>query len=184
MNEIIFFFFYNLSHQSIFFDKLVVFFAVYFPFIVVFLAGVFLLMHHEIFRAENIFQILMQKKKEILLVFVYGFLAYFLAVIFKYLFHTLRPFMALSDVSPLFHETGFAFPSGHAAFFGALSVAIFLAHKKAGLPAQTGYIFIFFAFLIGIARVIAGVHFPFDILGGVILGGLIAWLVAYFLKNI
>jgi len=45
----------------------------------------------------------------------------------------------------------------------------------------------FFALLIGIARIIAGVHFPVDILGGFILGILTAYLVKYFhqklLKN-
>jgi len=35
----------------------------------------------------------------------------------------------------------------------------------------------FFAFLIGIARIIAGVHFPIDILGGFILGAGIAYLI-------
>ncbi|KKQ08185.1 MAG: Bacitracin transport permease protein BCRC [Parcubacteria group bacterium GW2011_GWB1_36_5] len=174
MNNQIFFFFYNLAHQSAFFDNLVIFFAVYFPFIVIFLAGIFLLMHHEIFKAESIFQILMQKKKELLLAFLSSFLAYFLAVILKLLFHTSRPFLDLPNVQALFSETGFAFPSGHAAFFGALGVALFLTHKKAG------YIFMFFAFIIGFSRVIAGIHFPIDILGGFVLGV----IVAYFLKKI
>ncbi len=49
------------------------------------------------------------------------------------------------------------------------------------LPAMNGSnIFIFFAFIIGLARIIAGVHFPIDILGGFLFGGLIA----YFLKNV
>ncbi len=37
----------------------------------------------------------------------------------------------------------------------------------------------FFALLIGIARVMAGVHFSIDILGGFILGALIALIVQY-----
>ena len=32
----------------------------------------------------------------------------------------------------------------------------------------------FFALIIGIARIMAGVHFPIDILGGFVLGSLIA----------
>jgi len=174
MNNQIFFYFYNLAHQSVFFDKLVVFLAVYFPFIVVFVAGIFLLMHHEVFKAKNVLQILIQKKKEILFVFVSAFISYVLAVILKIIFHTLRPFLALPNVHALFSETGFAFPSGHAAFFGALGVALFFTHKKAG------YVFMFFAILIGLARIVAGVHFPIDILGGFILGA----LVAFSLKNV
>ena len=175
MNDTIFFFFYNLAHHSVFFDKLIIFTAVYFPFVVVFLAGVFLLMHHEIFKADNVLQILLQKKKEILFVFVSGFLAYFLSVIFKYIFHTLRPFLALPNVHALFNESGFAFPSGHATFFSALAFAIFFTHKKAG------YIFMFFALIIGLARITAGVHFPIDILGGFVLGSLVAYFVRQFL---
>ena len=69
MNETIFFFFYNLSHQSVFFDKIVIFFAETFPYIVLMLVGLFLLFHHEVFKAESPLQVLAQKYKEILVVF-------------------------------------------------------------------------------------------------------------------
>ncbi|MEK7140552.1 MAG: phosphatase PAP2 family protein [Patescibacteria group bacterium] len=174
MNETIFYFFYNLAHQSQIFDQIVVFLAVYFPYVVVVLAGIFLLMHHEVFQADNPWQIFMQKKKEILMVFFSGVLAWVLSVGLKILIHTERPFVILKDVVPLFQETGFAFPSSHAAVFMALAVSIFFTHKKAG------YVFIFLALLIGLARIVAGVHFPIDILGGFALGALIA----YFLKNV
>ncbi|MFA6077272.1 MAG: phosphatase PAP2 family protein [Candidatus Paceibacterota bacterium] len=178
MNETIFYFFYNLAHQSVWLDKFIIFTAVYFPFAVVFLAGIFIIMHHEVFRSREPFKVFMQKKKEILEVFLSAFSAYFLAVILKLLIHTPRPFLALTNVKALFPETGFAFPSGHAAFFAALSISIFFSHKKAG------YLFMFFAFLIGLARIMAGVHFPIDILGGFILGALVSYLVAYFVKKI
>ncbi len=171
MNNSIFYFFYNLAHQAQIFDWVVIFLAVYFPYVVVILAGLFLLFHHEVFKAESSLQVFLQKKKEILAAFVSSFLAYFLAVILKILFQFPRPFLALPHVSSLFPETGFSFPSGHAAFFSALAVSLFFDDKK------TGYIFIFFALLIGLARIIAGVHFPMDIFGGFILGGAIAFLV-------
>lgn len=178
MNETIFYFFYNLAHKSVFFDKIVVFMAVYFPFVVVILAGLFLLFHHEILKAEEPFKVFMEKKREILLVFFSAFSAYIISVILKILFHTLRPFLALPNVHALFFESGYAFPSGHATFFSALAFSIFFMHKKAG------YIFMFLALLIGLARIIAGVHFPIDILGGFALGALIAYLFAYFMKKI
>ncbi len=170
MNNQIFFFFYNLANQSAFFDKLVIFVADIFPYLVVILAGIFLLFHHEVFRAENPFKALVQKWKEIFLAFFSGVLAWALAYILKYLVHTGRPFDIFPQVHSLFSETGYAFPSGHATFFMALAFAIFFSHKKAG------YYFILFALLIGVARIIAGVHFPVDILGGYILGFLIAFL--------
>jgi len=160
MNNTIFFFFYNLAHHSLFFDALVIFFAVYFPFVVGFLALIFLLFY--------------KKWKGIILVFFSSFLAYFLSVVLKFFFHTIRPYLALPNVHALFNESGYAFPSGHASFFMALAVSLFFYNKK------VGYIFMLFALLIGLARIIAGVHFPVDILGGFALGTLIA----YFIKNV
>ena len=172
MNQAIFFFLYNLAHQSKVFDNIVVFFAVYFPYIVIFIAGVFLLMYHEVFKADNTFAVFLEKKKEILRAFVAGIVAWILDFFLKILFHIPRPTDVLPQVHPLFTETGFGFPSGHATFFMALAFSIYFFHKKAG------YWFIFFAVLIGLARIIAGVHFPSDIVGGFILG----WLVAYALR--
>jgi undecaprenyl-diphosphatase len=174
MNNQIFFLFYNLAHQSQIFDKIVIFFAVYFPYLVIILAGLFLLFHHEVFQAENPFQVFLQKKKEILLIFFSGILAYVIDTILKLLIHLPRPFDVFSQVRPLFPEDWYSFPSGHATFFSALAFSIFFIHKKAG------YVFMFFALLIGIARVIAGVHFPSDILGGFVLG----FIVAYFIKKV
>jgi len=175
MNNNLFFFLYNLAHKSFFFDKLVIFTADIFPYIVIIVAGVFLLMHHEVFKAENPFQIFLQKKKEILLAFLTGVFAWVLAYVFKFLFSLSRPFDVFQTVHPLFPETGYAFPSGHATFFMALAISILFFHKKAG------YLFVLFAFLIGIARIIAGVHFPVDILGGFVLGFLVALCIKFFL---
>ncbi|MCE9549273.1 phosphatase PAP2 family protein [Candidatus Nomurabacteria bacterium] len=174
MNDVIFFFLYNFSHKSAIFDWLVIFTADIFPYIVIILAGLFLLFHHEIFKAENPWQDFLQKKKEIILVFITSGFAWVIARLLKLIIHTPRPFVEFSNVQALLSETGFAFPSGHATFFTALAVAIFFYHKK------VGYIFMLFALLISLARVISGVHFPIDILGGIVLGALIA----YFFKNI
>ena len=174
MNNTIFYFFYGLAHQSVFLDNIIIFFAFYFPFIVVILAGLFLLFHHEVLKAEEPFQVFMEKKKEILMVFFSGVVAWILAYILKFLIHTPRPFDVFSQVRSLITENGYAFPSGHATFFMALAFSIFFLHKKAG------YYFIFFALLIGLARIAAGVHFPADILGGFILGAVVAYLVEKF----
>ncbi len=177
MNNTIFYFFYNLAHQSLFTDKIIVFFAVYFPFIVIFSAGVFLLMHHEVFKAKSTLQILLQKKKEILGAFFVGIFAYLLSFIFKLFFQTLRPFDLLNGVNPLFFPTDYSFPSGHATFFFALAFSMLFNHRNSGI------IFLVFAFLIGIARVIAGVHFPVDILGGILLGFIVSLIINFINKK-
>ena len=180
MNNQIFFTFYSLAHHSFFYDSLIVFFAQTFPKIVIVLSIVFLFYHHEVLpfkKSQNdkgiwdSFKILKQKWKEIVLVFFSGIFAWILSQILKMVFHTARPFDVFPSVHALISETGFAFPSGHATFYMALGMAIFFNHKK------TGYLYMFFAVLIGLTRIVAGVHFPIDILGGFILGAIIAYFV-------
>lgn len=173
MNDQIFFFFYNLSHKSLFFDRLIIFFADTFPYLIILSAVLFLLFHHEVLFSKSPFKIFKQKWKEITLVFFSGVLAWCCSYVLKFLIQSPRPFLKFEEVSSLFFENGFAFPSGHSTFFMALAFAIFFSHKKAG------YIFIFFALLIGITRIMAGVHFPIDILGGFILGAFIAYFVRF-----
>jgi undecaprenyl-diphosphatase len=176
INNQIFYFFYNLAHQSVLFDKLIIFFAVYFPYIVIAAAGLFLLFHHEVLNSKNPFAVLQQKWKEITLVFFVSIFARAIAEVLKYLIHADRPFIKLQNVVALFPESGYSFPSGHATFFMALAVILYFSHKK------TGYIFMLFALIIGLARIIAGVHFPVDILGGFIVGFLTSHIVVRLLK--
>ena len=75
-----------------------------------------------------------------------------------------RPFEALS-FQPLFsHDIGHAFPSGHAAFFFAFLPFVFARSKRAGIIYAVGI------FLMGLARVAAGVHWPTDIVAGAAVG--------------
>jgi membrane-associated phospholipid phosphatase len=77
-----------------------------------------------------------------------------------------RPFAAL-NLQPLFsHSVSNSFPSGHMSFFIPLGLALFYENKKAGL------VFLFFTVLMGIGRVVGGVHWPSDILTGVVVGAI------------
>ena len=165
MNLDIFYFLNNLSHSSDIFDKIVVFIAGPFSYVVIFLAIIFLLFHHEILPSKNPFKLFLLKWREIMLVFFSGISAWIIAQILKVIIEAPRPFEILFDVNPLFLHGGMdSFPSGHATFFMALAISIFISHKK------IGYIFILFAILIGLARIIVGIHFPVDILGGFVIG--------------
>ena len=82
-----------------------------------------------------------------------------------------RPFIDNNITLLLDRADTASFPSGHAAFYFALSMVVFLYNKKAG-------IFFFFAgFLMGLSRVFVGVHWPSDILAGALVGILAGWLV-------
>ena len=84
----------------------------------------------------------------------------------RFFSHRARPFDALS-FSPLVQklsEVSSSFPSGHAAFYFAISTVIFLRAKK------LGSIFLVVSFLMGVARVYGGVHWASDILAGAAIG--------------
>ncbi len=174
MNNQIFYFFYSFAHQNIFLDNFIIFCAVYLPYLVVILGGLFLLFHHEVFKADNSIEVLKQKYKEILMMFFSGVLAYVVAHLFKFILNTARPFVFLPNVISLFEKTGNAFPSGHAAFFMALGMTFYFLHKK------VGYLFIIFALIISIARIVSGVHFPIDIVGGFVLGAIVSLVIEHF----
>jgi undecaprenyl-diphosphatase len=104
--------------------------------------------------------------------FLSAIIAWFLASLYKYNFPRPRPFEIMTNLKPLFTTaTGDAFPSSHATFFGALAVGVFFQRKKLGL------IFILGAILIALARVLANVHSPLDVVVGLLFGGLVSLLI-------
>ncbi len=76
----------------------------------------------------------------------------------------IRPFSALS-FEPLFYTLSHtaAFPSGHTVTMFGIAAVIFLIHKKTGLWAGA------LALLSALSRVISGVHWFGDIVGGTVI---------------
>lgn len=68
-----------------------------------------------------------------------------------------------------------SFPSGHATFFFALAFCTFLINKK------WGWILTAAAVVTTVARVVAGVHWPSDIVGGAIIAGLVFAVMYYWI---
>ena len=87
--------------------------------------------------------------------------------LFHFFYHEPRPFLYYG-IAPLFNETSWSFPSGHAAWFFALATTVWYANRK------WGWWFFAFTLAIGWARVYAGVHWPSDIVGGAVIGILAA----------
>jgi len=85
----------------------------------------------------------------------------------NFLFPIPRPFVA-QNFTPLvgvsLGEYYASFPSGHATFLAALGTAVFFTEK---LP---GALILILGVLVGVGRVVAGVHYPIDVLGGFLLG--------------
>lgn len=98
--------------------------------------------------------------------------AYVVAVFIKYFFPTIRPFMVNGgDVGVVIPPTNGAFPSEHTIIAFALAVTIFLHDRR------VGWLFLISALVIGVARIVANVHYPVDIIGGAFLGTIIAVIV-------
>lgn len=81
-----------------------------------------------------------------------------------------RPFVALTDVVKLIEKSPLekSFPSGHATASFAIAFAIFLYARR------WGWLLIMLAAFVGVSRVVVGVHYPSDVLGGALLGYLVA----------
>lgn len=87
-----------------------------------------------------------------------------------------RPF--LEGITPLYYYGwNDSFPSGHMLIFTALAVVIYHRYKTMGIIA------IIVAFLIGIARIVVGIHWPLDIIAGALLGVAIGRMVIYFIHQ-
>ncbi len=95
----------------------------------------------------------------------------------RFLYHRPRPFSVL-PTHRLITDTAWSFPSGHAAFFFAMATAIYLYNKKWGIG------FFIVAILMTVSRVIAGIHYPSDIIGGALIGIIVAYATFYFTRKI
>ncbi len=84
-------------------------------------------------------------------------------------FYRPRPFLAGLGEALMDHRPSASFPSNHALIFSAYaSTLLFLRHYWLGLA-----VFIV-GLMVGAARVYLGIHYPGDILGGLLLGALSA----------
>lgn len=97
--------------------------------------------------------------------------AWVLSKIFKALIKIPRPFIE-HQFNPVVLETGYSFPSSHATVAFALATAAYFYDKKLGLY------FGVFALFISLSRVVLGVHYPLDILGGMVLGTISGFIIS------
>ena len=88
-----------------------------------------------------------------------------------------RPFVDWPVNLLLKHKASAGFPSGHAAFFFAIAFIVFFFNKR------VGFLFLAISFLMGIARVFTGIHYPLDILAGIAIGLFSAWVVNKYLRK-
>ena len=87
-----------------------------------------------------------------------------------------RPFYAIEDLVTLInYPKDFSFPSGHSTSWFAGGCGMFLTINK-----RVSFIFLILATLMGFSRLYVGVHYPTDVLCGLIVG-VVSAIVSYHL---
>jgi undecaprenyl-diphosphatase len=170
-NRELFIFLYGSVHQHVLFDSFWIFLATQLPYICVLVLALFLVVDFA------------RHKKMVVTALISALIARFVIKPLILLFYLEpRPFVVIDTVIPLIspppNEDFQSFPSGHTIFFFALASTIYCFHKKWGI------VFLIAALCIGLSRVFVGVHWPQDILGGILIGSVIGWLVYHISQKI
>ena len=150
----------NLALKNLYLDEVAIFCANFLGYILIGVLFIFLIRNFK-----KYYKIVIQA-------FISGIFARFIIVeIIRFIWNRPRPFISNSVNLLINHSPSASFPSGHATFFFALSTLIYLYNKK------TGILFLIASFLISISRVFCGIHWPFDILAGALVGILSALII-------
>ncbi len=96
------------------------------------------------------------------------FLTWIAVSVIKVLVAFPRPFQTLKNLHVLISlPNSYSFPSGHAALTMALATSVYFYRKR------LGELLFVFAFVVGMARIYVGVHYPLDVGIGFLIGYLI-----------
>lgn len=103
-----------------------------------------------------------------------GFLGFLIERFIGFVWFRSRPFVVLEHVVKLIDKNSAAksFPSGHATLAFALAFGLLIHNRR------WGWTFVLLAVLVALSRVAVGVHYPSDIIGGLIAGLVAAVLAA------
>lgn len=161
MNLSLFNFIFGLSRKNFLLDGAAIFLAQYLPYLLI--LGFFWIFFLQSGWRKRLFLL---SESAIAIILSRGLIT----EIIRFFYYSLRPFEFLHFQS-LISASGASFPSGHAVFFFTLATIIFFYNRRWGSWYLT------LSLLNGVARIFVGVHWPFDVIAGAVLGVLCGLLV-------
>lgn len=160
----LFFFVFGLSNKNSFLDTVMVFgaeFVVYLTLILIFFLA--------IGGGKN-------EKKSLIVVLISLPVAIILIKFIHLFYLEPRPFISQNITPLIIHARDASFPSRHTTIMAVVSF-VYLYYKSKWTP-----LILFLTFWVGISRIYVGVHYPLDILGGIVVG-LLATFISIKIKS-
>ena len=120
-----------------------------------------------------------EKKKRIVLLALSAFpFTYIVAKGIALFYYNPQPFI-VEKIAPLIpHIADNGFPSDHTLLVAALASVIFLYNRLVGI------LLFFLAIMVGLSRMLAGLHHAIDIVGAIIIAVVVTSIAYYILKRI
>ena len=159
----LFFALYNLAGHSKTADFFIVFLAEYFIYITLFIYA-FIIYRTYRFKPK------IETAPYFAAIFSALVARFGVGSLIRFFYHHPRPFITLS-LAHLINDNTYSFPSGHTIFMFGLATATYFFNKK------LAYFLYASGLAIGLARIAGGVHYPSDILGGIMIGVLTGYAV-------
>lgn len=160
MNQSLFVFLHSFANRSPFLDGIFIFFAKYLIYFLILAILIWLLKKP---RRQALF---LFAELAISAIIARGLITEWI----RFFYDHPRPF-ALLGFNPLIPESGASFPSGHMTFLFPLALVVLYYNRR------FGYWLLGLSLAVGVARIFAGVHWPLDILGGILIGAFCAYVI-------
>ncbi|MBT2656043.1 undecaprenyl-diphosphatase [Bacillus sp. ISL-18] len=107
-------------------------------------------------------------KNTVVLAAITGIIALFINVVIGHIYFEPRPFVSHKVNLLISHSSDASFPSDHGTGAFSLALAVLYRHRKLGIG------MVLFAVLTGISRVYVGHHYPFDIIGSLVVAAIVS----------
>ena len=101
--------------------------------------------------------------------------------IIRFFYQSSRPFLALDFVALVNHSSSNSLPSSHAVFYFTLAILFFLFSGE--LWRRWRFWFLGGVILMSLARIIAGVHWPMDIVAGFFIAAVGVFVIKWLLSK-